>query len=173
MKHAFADFFTIRDCAKALKMHNDDIEEAAAWLCEQGEDPSVKWQIPRLSSIVLCESIVSSRWTENGQSAPDASAMPSYASYATHGKSANAISTNGEIHTSRLSVLHTSCIESGRWTICKNRKQITYHSLDTKGEVGVAYVFSMDPAHFKPLTGNAKELERLNKQHRESYNGLF
>ena len=31
----------------------------------------------------------------------------------------------------------------------------------------------MDPADVKPLTGNAKELERLNKQHRESYNGLF
>ena len=45
MKHAFSDFFSIRDCAKALKMHDDDIEEAAAWLCAQGENPSVKWQI--------------------------------------------------------------------------------------------------------------------------------
>ena len=43
MKHAFADFFSIPDCAKALKMHDDDIEEAAAWLCAQGENPSVKW----------------------------------------------------------------------------------------------------------------------------------
>ena len=42
MKDSFADFFSIRDCAKALKMHDDDIEEACSWLCDQGENPSVK-----------------------------------------------------------------------------------------------------------------------------------
>ena len=66
MKHSFADFFPIRDCAKALKMHDDDIEEAAAWLCAQGENPSVKWQIPRVETIPICESLISGKWSENG-----------------------------------------------------------------------------------------------------------
>ena len=69
MKHAFADFFSIRDCAKALKLHDDDIEEAAAWLCEQGDNPSVKWHIPRIGITPICESIISGKWNENGQQA--------------------------------------------------------------------------------------------------------
>lgn len=68
MKHAFADFFSIKDCAKALKMHDDDIEEAAAWLCAQGENPSVKWQIQRVDVTTICESLVSSKWSENSSS---------------------------------------------------------------------------------------------------------
>lgn len=64
MKSAFADFFSIKDCAKALKMYEDDIEEAAAWLCEQGENPSVKWQIPRTKVIPICESLITSKWND-------------------------------------------------------------------------------------------------------------
>ena len=51
MRKAFADFYTIHECAKALKLHDDDIEEAAAWLTENGDNPSVKWHIPRVDTI--------------------------------------------------------------------------------------------------------------------------
>ena len=109
MKEAFADFFSIRDCAKALKMHDDDIEEAAAWLCEQGENPSVKWQIPRIGITPICESIVSGKWSEHAPLA-----APQTFSY-----SSSKQGSETEIHTSRSSILHAACIEPGKWTISK------------------------------------------------------
>ena len=147
MKHAFADFFSIRDCAKALKMHDDDIEEAAAWLCAQGENPSVKWQIPRVEITPICESLVSGRWSENPQAATQTTIAYNHSYHHYGGLSPVA---EPEVQTSRGSFLHASCIEPGKWTMSKDR-QLTYHSVDQMGESGVAYVFSLDDADFKKL----------------------
>ena len=118
MKHAFADFYSIRECAKALKLHDDDIEDAAAWLCEQGENTSVKWQIPRISITPICESIISGKWDENQNSGVKKSAPTSY-TYTANVKAAAAGSSDTEIHTARSSTLHPSCIEPGKWTMTK------------------------------------------------------
>jgi uncharacterized UBP type Zn finger protein len=111
MKAAFADFFSIKDCAKALKIHDDDIEEAAAWLCEQGENPSVKWQIPRSGIIPICESLISGKWTENGTSNVAQAALI----YGAAVKGAE-----NDIQVSKYSILNQSCIEPGKWTMSRN-----------------------------------------------------
>lgn len=111
MKAAFADFFSIKDCAKALKIHDDDIEEAAAWLCEQGENPSVKWQIPRSGIIPICESLISGKWTENGTSNVAQAALI----YGAAVKGAE-----NDIQVSKYSILNPSCIEPGKWTMSRN-----------------------------------------------------
>ena len=96
--------------------------------------------------------------------------MTTYSSYTSSNQPKGGSDT--DIHTSRHSILHSSCIEPGKWTMTK-RGQITYHSVDSKGETGVAYVFSLDKNDFKPIDSNVEERDKLNKQHRDSHFSIF
>ena len=48
--------------------------------------------------------------------------------------------------------------------------QVTYHTIDSRGETGVNYVFSMKKEDFKPLKSDPKKLNRL---HKEAFFALF
>ena len=43
--------------------------------------------------------------------------------------------------------------------------QLTYHSVDSKGETGTAYVFSLKPDDYKSISHNEKESTKLNNYH--------
>lgn len=58
MFEAFGGYFSVHDCALALKYTNGDFEEAAQWLIEEKEKPKGLKQILRSSTTLLCESEV-------------------------------------------------------------------------------------------------------------------
>lgn len=60
---SFAGFFTPRECAKALTVCDDDLEDAAALLLERGEANSSVSQIRRVSQTTIAESIIVSPWS--------------------------------------------------------------------------------------------------------------
>ena len=119
----FSCYFNLNECQKSLAINNDDIELAATWLIENGENERGKKVVTCDQITLLCEATITSYSMGKLQ--------------------------KPEIALKSDTILSLDLITRGEWTM--DKKFITLHFLNPDGASATARIFSINPNDVKPL----------------------
>lgn len=132
----FSGYFTIYECQRALAIHNDDIESAANWLVENGDNERGKKIVTSTQATLLCEADVLS-YTIGKMQKPEVSLKSD-------------------------TVLTPDLVARGNWTM--NKDQIALHFLNPDGSSATSRIFSVKPEDVSTLSADAHVLPNTTNQ---------